>query len=313
MTTLYIATHNKTGMKYFGKTNRFHTEEELQKYYRGSCIGWREHLQESGDDVTMEVYYQSDFKEEIKSVALFYSPLFDIANSPIYLNRKTEDGGDSGVGSSRKIEFTNEEISLIRDLLENKGKTLKYVSKLFNCDQCVIQRIIKENNIQYDTSFRFELKKRVLNDEEKNQISLLINEGKTIHQVSKIIGVSPSVLKKSEFTFKKDLKRFKNEIPKETIKAIKKMLENGNRMREVIDRFRYNETVLYRVIKENNIRYDSGYIRKDFTESDILNLKKMVLNKVKKKDICEYFGIGYTALENILIKNNIQYKIKNKG
>jgi len=49
--TLYIAAH-RTGLKYFGKTERYFTQEDLQKYYHGSGIGWKKH----GDDVTMEIY-----------------------------------------------------------------------------------------------------------------------------------------------------------------------------------------------------------------------------------------------------------------
>ena len=41
--TLYIATHNITGKKYFGKTVKWFTQEELQKNYRGSGKYWNKH------------------------------------------------------------------------------------------------------------------------------------------------------------------------------------------------------------------------------------------------------------------------------
>ena len=59
--TLYIAKHNKTGLKYFGKTTRYFTQLDLQKYYYGS-----EH-----NDVIMEIQgiYNLD---EVKNKALTF-------------------------------------------------------------------------------------------------------------------------------------------------------------------------------------------------------------------------------------------------
>ena len=54
--TLYIATHNITGKKYFGKTTRFFTQESLQENYTGSGKYWNKHKKKHGDDVTMEIY-----------------------------------------------------------------------------------------------------------------------------------------------------------------------------------------------------------------------------------------------------------------
>jgi len=61
--TLYVATHNITGKKYFGKTIRYFTKEDLQKYYHGSGIYWRNHLNKHGDNVTMEIYGIYDINE----------------------------------------------------------------------------------------------------------------------------------------------------------------------------------------------------------------------------------------------------------
>ena len=36
--TLYIAEHNKTGLKYFGKTTKYFNQEDLQRFYHGSRV-----------------------------------------------------------------------------------------------------------------------------------------------------------------------------------------------------------------------------------------------------------------------------------
>jgi len=106
--TLYIATH-RTGLKYFGKTERYFTQEDLQKYYHGSGIGWKKHLKKHGDDVTMEIYgiYK---KSEVKEVALNFSRNNNIVESELWANRKEEDGFTGGKHS----EETKEKLSLVK-------------------------------------------------------------------------------------------------------------------------------------------------------------------------------------------------------
>jgi len=93
--TLYIATHNKTGLKYFGKTTVYFTEELLQEKYHGSGKYWVRHLKKHGDDVTMEIYgiYALD---EVKEVALKFSEENNIVKSHKWSNLKLENGLDGG-------------------------------------------------------------------------------------------------------------------------------------------------------------------------------------------------------------------------
>ena len=100
---LYIATHNKTGLKYFGKTTRHLLKEDLQKQYHGSGTFWRNHLKKYGDEVTMEVYgvYNED---EVKEIALKFSKENNIVESKEWANLVNEDGlyGGSVKGAKRK-------------------------------------------------------------------------------------------------------------------------------------------------------------------------------------------------------------------
>lgn len=92
---LYIAEHNQTGMKYFGKTTSFLTEEELQKKYFGSGRHWNNHLKKHGKDVTMKIYgiYKLD---EVEEIALKFSEDNNIVKSYEWANEKPENGLDGG-------------------------------------------------------------------------------------------------------------------------------------------------------------------------------------------------------------------------
>jgi len=94
MITLYLAEHNITKKKYFGKTTRYHSIEELQKRYHGSGTNWNKHLKEFSDDVTMKILYSSEDIELIKSLALCYSRFWNIVKSKDYSNMKLENGID---------------------------------------------------------------------------------------------------------------------------------------------------------------------------------------------------------------------------
>jgi len=104
--TLYIATH-KTGYKYFGKTELYFTQEELQKSYHGSGIGWKEYLLQNGDDVTMEIHGIYN-KSDVKEIALKFSRDNNIVESELWANRKEEDGFTGGRHSKESKEKMSE-------------------------------------------------------------------------------------------------------------------------------------------------------------------------------------------------------------
>lgn len=93
---LYIATHNITGKKYFGKTVKWFTEEDLQENYHGSGVAWWEHIKEFGDDVTMKIYQicsLNDSDEDyVVPIALGFSYDNNIFNSLYWMNMIPEMG-----------------------------------------------------------------------------------------------------------------------------------------------------------------------------------------------------------------------------
>ena len=98
MLYLYIKTHNKTGLKYLGKTNRvdYHS-------YPGSGVRWKRHLNKHGCDYTTTILLATNDKEDLKETGLFFSKLFNIVKSKEWANFQDEKG--DGVSS----EFATEE------------------------------------------------------------------------------------------------------------------------------------------------------------------------------------------------------------
>lgn len=112
--TLYIATHNKTGKKYFGKTTTCFTVEELQQKYHGSRTHWKGHLKKYGDDVTMEIYkicsLNENDKDYVKPIALRFSEENNIVTSKEWSNLMIEDGlGGWPTGKNNPSHFLTAE------------------------------------------------------------------------------------------------------------------------------------------------------------------------------------------------------------
>lgn len=91
MIYLYVKTHNKTGLKYLGKT----VQDPFK--YKGSGKHWMRHIKKYGYDVTTEIVFQCDDKQIFKEYSENYSKLHDIVKSKDWANIVEElgDGGDT--------------------------------------------------------------------------------------------------------------------------------------------------------------------------------------------------------------------------
>jgi transposase len=65
---LYVKTHNKTGLKYLGKT----TSKDPHKY-KGSGTYWLSHIKKHGYDVSTEIIKETFSKDEITYWGVYYS------------------------------------------------------------------------------------------------------------------------------------------------------------------------------------------------------------------------------------------------
>jgi len=92
-TYLYIKIHNKTGLKYFGKTS---SRDPLK--YRGSGTRWLNHINYHGYDVSTDIIGYFTDEEECKKVALDFSAKNNITESLQWANIILEDGIGYGAG-----------------------------------------------------------------------------------------------------------------------------------------------------------------------------------------------------------------------
>ena len=94
--TLYVKTHNKTGLKYLGQTKRDPNS------YNGSGSDWSEHLIQYGRDIRTEILLQTTNKTERNTQGRYYSTLWNIVGAmddfgnKIWANKIPETGGGGG-------------------------------------------------------------------------------------------------------------------------------------------------------------------------------------------------------------------------
>ena len=121
-TYLYVKTHNKTGLKYLGKTI------QNPYKYKGSGIYWRRHLSQHGNDVTTKILKECQTNDEIKYWGQYYSDLWNVVNDNTWANLKPE----TGEGGSGKMSILTKE--KIKHYQKSKVWTEKAVqSRLTNC------------------------------------------------------------------------------------------------------------------------------------------------------------------------------------
>lgn len=89
-TWLYIKRHNKTGLKYFGKT----TQDPYS--YVGSGKHWRRHVKLHGNDICTEWAQLFEDEQTLVEFALRFSAENNIVESTEWANLKPENGLDGG-------------------------------------------------------------------------------------------------------------------------------------------------------------------------------------------------------------------------
>lgn len=90
---LYVKTHNKTGLKYLGKTENDNVEK-----YQGSGKFWKRHIKKHGYDVSTEIIGAFDCNNDLRIAGLFWSKKWNIVKNPQWANLK-EETGDGGASS----------------------------------------------------------------------------------------------------------------------------------------------------------------------------------------------------------------------
>lgn len=120
---LYVKTHNKTGLKYLGKTTSINPHQ-----YIGSGKDWKSHLKKYGKDFSTTILKECSSNRELSHWGRFYSSLWNVAKSSEWANCIPETGGGPGWQKGRRhsVEFRR-----ARKLSQLGAKNPKFDSTLY--------------------------------------------------------------------------------------------------------------------------------------------------------------------------------------
>jgi hypothetical protein len=116
MIYLYVKTHNKTGLKYLGKTVRD------PFVYTGSGKRWLNHIAKYGYDCNTQILLASSCKKEISETGMFFSELWNIVESNAWANLIPESG--EGGDTSKYIDYSNIDYSHLKNSSTHTRNTL---------------------------------------------------------------------------------------------------------------------------------------------------------------------------------------------
>lgn len=126
ITTLYVKTHNKTGLKYFGKTTR------NPEKYKGSGKYWVRHIKKHGYDVTTTIIGQYSDIKECETVAIQFSIDNDIVNSKEWANFIQENGRDGKPTGGPGHKFTQEQLERMSEGSKKRWKDPAFREKVIS-------------------------------------------------------------------------------------------------------------------------------------------------------------------------------------
>jgi len=123
MIYIYLKTHNVTGLKYLGKTERDPFK------YCGSGVLWTRHLKKYGKNIATIILAECETKEEARNKGIYFSELYNIVDSKEFANLVVEagEGHNKGVKLDIYTEDRNNKISqkVKNHWKENKEKRSK--------------------------------------------------------------------------------------------------------------------------------------------------------------------------------------------
>lgn len=113
---LYVKTHNKTGLKYLGKTSNQNPHN-----YSGSGKIWLEHLKQHGIDFSTEILKECSSNKELTYWGRFYSELWNVVNDPIWANKIPETGGGGPLTEEAKEKLRQHRIGKSSGMLGKRN------------------------------------------------------------------------------------------------------------------------------------------------------------------------------------------------
>jgi hypothetical protein len=317
MVCLYIFTHNKTGLKYFGKTTKAFDEKSLLTY-GGSGIYWRNHLKKHGKDLSVKIY--GIYKiSEVKEIALKFSEDNDIVKAvnedgnrkgkKIWANEKEEDGLGGGKHSEKtknkisktKRNKTKEEKKIISDKALSTLKS-DFVNGLDGLQRKMIKSALTLKEKGYEERTKKNLNTRLLNnnaDEVSKRISEGLNkkgeDGLTPAQRSGLAAAKTVNERSGKFTLVTKDKIYKNLYIKD-LRALSpallkltefELLGKDSKQRELLKIKNANLIGAYYIRQDKEITMEMLNLYKDLEEYfNIMNNEdKIIYNKLTRSEV----------------------------
>lgn len=116
---LYLKQHNVTNKCYLGQT----TKDPFK--YKGSGTYWLRHISKHGNDVTTVILAECETREELRTIGLYYSSLWNIVESVVFANLMEE----TGDGSGKISEQTRQKLSAMKRGISPSIEVRKKISK----------------------------------------------------------------------------------------------------------------------------------------------------------------------------------------
>ena len=151
--SLYVKTHNITGLKYFGKTvkNPFK--------YRGSGKYWKRHLAKHGNNVTTEVVAVFDNEEDASAFAIEFSLKNNIVEDESWANLIVENAKDGlPVGHKGHVFTEDQKIAMsiaskafwardgVKERMREAARASYVNGRPITCPEWTDERKIKHSN-----------------------------------------------------------------------------------------------------------------------------------------------------------------------
>jgi hypothetical protein len=163
---LYVKTHNYTGLKYLGATQK----SNLHKY-PGSGSDWTEHLKVHGSNFSTELIGAFDSVEDLAVAGQFWSKNWNVVESDEWANLKEESG--QGCWSHEGPTKTTCQICLEQELAEQIKAIAARNGMSFSA--YVRQTCLEESNRNYWNYLTVRAEMEGYNIPSRNPIKELMN------------------------------------------------------------------------------------------------------------------------------------------
>lgn len=178
---LIVKTHLKTGLQYLCQT-----KQEPFKYL-GSGTYWRRHLKIHGKDIGTHILRECQTKEEVEFWGIHYSILWNVVESTLWANLKSESGDGGSKGGTSRIKTS---LTMKGRPAHNKGKKQKHKKHKSRSDMKKSKNYIVYNFIHkngtIETMTRFDMIKKYTTLH-SGDFSALINGKLQSHQGWKLV------------------------------------------------------------------------------------------------------------------------------